>query len=82
MPTDIGYDSAGQCARGLIAALRSGSQERIGSVLDQIANLDSDTMLVDSRELEFRELLAGIAESVPMRDAALKMLEHVAATAG
>jgi hypothetical protein len=83
MPEDIQYDTAARCARGLIAALQSGSQQRVGSALVRIENLGSDkVMTADARELEFRDLLAGIVQSVPMGDTALRMLEHVAMTAG
>jgi hypothetical protein len=74
----------------LIAALQSSSRERIGSALDCIANLDSHGAR-DARESEFRELLVGIAQMLdrpaPMQETArraiaLRMLAHVAATAG
>jgi hypothetical protein len=90
MLTYVESDTTGRCAQRLIAALQSSSRERIGCALDCIANLHSHSAR-DARELEFRDLLAAIAQSLtktaPMqgparRAIALRMLAHVAAAAG
>lgn len=90
MLTYVEKDSTGRCARRLLGALQSSSREQIGNALDCIANLHSQSA-PDARELEFRDLLAGIAQSLTRpaqpqetvrRAIALRMLAHVAAAAG
>ena len=76
--------SAGQCARQLLNALNSGSDRDVRRALDGIAGLDCDAG-VDSRELEFRDLLVSIVEPIARsgqdsrsRKVAFQMLTHVA----
>jgi len=82
MLAQIEIETAGGCASTLIAALESGSRERIGSALDRIAALPSHHT-ADSMELEFRDLLVGLVEQLgdgesSRRAIAMRMLAHVA----
>ena len=82
MLAQIEIETAGGCASTLIAALESGSRERIGSALDRIAALPLHHT-ADATELEFRDLLAGLVEQLdtsekPRRAMAMRMLAHVA----
>jgi hypothetical protein len=89
----VQQSTAGECARRLLDALNSGSDEGIHRALDGIADLNS-SWSSDSQELEFRDLLAGIVEpmtaAVPeflcaqkssSKPVVLQMLAHVASAA-
>lgn len=93
MVSIIEQSTAGECARHLLDALNSGSDEGIHRALDRIAHLNS-AWTSDSQELEFRDLLAGIVEpitgAVPeflsaqrcsSKPVVLQMLAHVARAA-
>jgi hypothetical protein len=93
MVTRAEHGTAGECARRLLDALDSGSDERIYGALDRIANLTS-VWSSDSQESEFRDLLAGIVQpisgAVPefrsfrnssSKHVVVQMLAHVASSA-
>ena len=82
--------TAADCARQLLGALHSGSDENVRQALDQIVSLSSFTT-GDVRELEFRDLLAGIADPIARgipeflagdasssKEISVQMLAHVA----
>jgi len=82
MVTIAEQGTAGECARRLLSALNSGSDEHIHRALDRISNLTAAES-ADSRELEFRDLLAGIisAQNFPSKQVMVQMLTHVATSA-
>jgi hypothetical protein len=74
--------TAGACARQLLEALNSGSDEGVQRALSAIADL-AIVPTPDSRELELRDLLSGLAEPFARgthsaRAVAAQMLVHVA----
>jgi len=82
MLASVVTETAGGCASTLIAAIQSGSKERIGSALNRIAVLPTHHTS-DSTELEFRDLLSDLVEALGAQETrrrtlALKMLAHVA----
>ena len=94
MVTNVVRNSASECSQELLEALNSGSNERVRRALDDIVNLSSSTTS-DSRESEFRELLAGIVEPIARampeihsvrnwspQPISVQMLMHVAADGG
>ena len=93
MLTKVEHGTAGECARQLLNALNSGSDERVHRALDGIADL-SRAGSSNSQELEFRDLLAGLVEPITAavpeflsapnaasKQAVVEMLAHVARSA-
>jgi len=92
MQLNLDRQTAGGCARHLLAAFHSGSEERIGQAFDTIGGIPLPATM-DSQELEFRDVLAGVMEpfrgptrsvfeqSAGRKAAALQIIGHLARTA-
>lgn len=73
MQLNLVPQTAGGCARHLLAAFNSGSEEQIGWAFDNIGGMPLPATM-DSQELEFRDVLAGVVE--PFRGRTLSVLEQ------
>jgi len=82
MVTNVKPRTACECSQELLRALNSGSKSQVRRALDQIADLSS-CETPDSRESEFRDLLAGIVEPIATANSSVaaisvEILVHVA----
>ena len=79
-------NTAAGCARQLITAMNLGSHKQIGALIDSSVSLASEPTS-DQHESECRDLLAGIATFLRLRETGnaaqeavmLRLLHHVAA---
>src|SRR5579884_2180647 len=74
--TSPNYITACQCSQELLHALNSGSDARVRRAVDQIMDL-SARETSDTRESEFRDLLAGVVQRMSST-ISVEILHHIA----